>query len=60
MRTEVVVRRAEHDCAVYFEQGLAVLVGLFHVTVLHLPYALLGAPKGCREDGIEHETGAAT
>ena len=46
MRTEIVVRGGEHDRAVYFEQGLAILVGLFHVTVLHPPYALLCGRKG--------------
>jgi hypothetical protein len=35
------------------------LVGLFHVTVLHPPDALLGGRKCRREDRIEHQAGAA-
>jgi transcriptional regulator with XRE-family HTH domain len=54
-RLEIVVRRFQHDGAVDFEQGLAVLVGLFYVPVLHPPNSLLGCCESLSEQRIEHE-----
>jgi hypothetical protein len=47
VRTEVVVRRFEHDGAIDFEESLSVLIGLFYVTVFHFPNAFLGGGKWC-------------
>ena len=59
MSPKVVVRRAEHDGAVDFKQGLPVLVRFLNVAVLHSPDSFLGGCERECEERVQHQAVAA-
>jgi hypothetical protein len=60
MRPKIIVRRAQYNRNVNFEQCLFVLVGLFNEAIIHFSYFLLGFVVCRFEDRIFHQFGART
>jgi len=53
MRTEIVVGCREHDGAVYFEQGLPILIAFLDISVVHSSDAFFSGDERGAEDRVE-------